>query len=151
MVNKDVRAFKNAHGLPFKQRQNTKDLNDTDTMQHQPLINRSVTHGHASGSQHRLDIFQSCSAQDLTQTYKMLSSQLLESHKAKGKNKIMKNLVENGTLANTLQSDLGTLSHNASTATIDQQPEWYLLALSSYKLKKYGECLFAVSKASSAV
>ena len=50
----------------------------------------------------------------------MLSSQLLESHKAKGKNKTMKDLVESGTLANTLKSELGTLSHNASTATIDQ-------------------------------
>ena len=30
-------------------------------------------------------------------------------------------------------------------------PEWFLLAMSSYKLKKYGECLFAVSKAQRAV
>ena len=27
-----------------------------------------------------------------------------------------------------------------------EQAEWFLLALSSYKLKKYGECLYAVSK-----
>ena len=27
-----------------------------------------------------------------------------------------------------------------------EQTEWFLLAISSYKLKKYGECLFAVSK-----
>ena len=34
MVSKDVRAFKNTQGLPFKQRQNTvkQDLDDTDTM-----------------------------------------------------------------------------------------------------------------------
>ena len=35
--------------------------------------------------------------------------------------------------------------------TIDQQPEWFLLAKSSYKMKKYGECLFAVSKAAGAI
>ena len=27
-----------------------------------------------------------------------------------------------------------------------EQAEWFLLAISSYKMKKYGECLFAVSK-----
>jgi hypothetical protein len=46
-----------------------------------------------------------------------------------------------------LKSACKELSQNVSTATIDQQPEWFMLALSSYKLKKYGECLFAVSKA----
>ena len=29
---------------------------------------------------------------------------------------------------------------------VGEQAEWFLLAISSYKLKKYGECLFAVSK-----
>ena len=36
-------------------------------------------------------------------------------------------------------------------ATIDQLPEWFYLAMSSYKMKKYGECLFAVSKAGGAI
>ena len=27
-----------------------------------------------------------------------------------------------------------------------EQAEWFMLAISSYKLKKYGECVFAVSK-----
>ena len=40
---------------------------------------------------------------------------------------------------------------NASNMTIEQQPEWFLLGLSSYKMKKYGECLFAISKAANAV
>jgi hypothetical protein len=38
-----------------------------------------------------------------------------------------------------------------STTTIELQPEWFLLAMSSYKMKKYGECLFAVSKAVGAI
>lgn len=34
-----------------------------------------------------------------------------------------------------------------SVSVAELQPEWFLLAMSSYKMKKYGECLFAVSKA----
>lgn len=36
---------------------------------------------------------------------------------------------------------------NQNVSMTEQQPEWFHLALSSYKMKKYGECLFAVSKA----
>ena len=62
----------------------------------------------------------SCS--DLTQAYKVLSDQLL------GKDK---------ELAVKSASNFGTGG---------EQAEWFLLAISSYKMKKYGECLFAVSK-----
>jgi len=47
--------------------------------------------------------------------------------------------------------DLKEISENESTTTIEQQPEWYMLAQSSYKMKRYGECLFAVSKAANAI
>jgi len=30
--------------------------------------------------------------------------------------------------------------------TVGEVSEWFMLAMSSYKMKKYGECLFAVSK-----
>ena len=34
----------------------------------------------------------------------------------------------------------------ANLGAAGEQAEWFLLAISSYKMKKYGECLFAVSK-----
>ena len=63
---------------------------------------------------------QSCT--DLTRTYKVLSEQLFGKEKE---------------LAIKTTTNLGT---------VGDQIEWFMLAVSSYKMKKYGECLFSVSK-----
>lgn len=56
-----------------------------------------------------------------------------------------------GSGGSQVQPRLPDESNNVSTQTVEQQPEWFMLALSSYKMKKYGECLFAVSKAATAM
>ena len=46
------------------------------------------------------------------------------------------------------KQDLAAIYESLSMKQLTRATEWFSLALASYKMKKYGECLFAISMAS---